>query len=516
MQADVAAGSVQERPPITTKQIEGMPTPLSPSLNHHSFATVQSSRTTRPHAPLPPQSPLSVGAATGRRDLDHGRSGIAKLAFLKVSCLIALTSAIIGALVGATLQANEESLEHWWEHWWRGETVEQVKLHIPEAYDAQTSGIEGYLIDLEGTMYTPGGLVPGAVQFLTWMRDNNKPYVFLSNTGSKTSEHVQDKFALEYRISREKVPLDHIWTAAEAQMDMMTDPEQGLPENAHVFILSGFRGGDGYNSKQWLDDMIDRNDTLVNTWTIRTAMSMEEAQQWGARGAKGEIKVFVVMFLDGQLSPIDPLSPNTKSPHYEKDWSFNLMGKVGAILITGNGKLIYPANDPFNPSKGWLDPANPDDSAQHLYPTPGPGMMASLFRSLMHPMDGSRILCAGKGGDLGKKFMMEKAIRLLKKQGHSGDKAKIAIIGDRFDTDIRGGISIGIKTVHVETGIHSHNVQSFYSDAPATWIVSTVRDLVPGVWPKRLRRFSYHGLGDAGSQWPDLFARRGSPRAEVV
>jgi len=409
-----------------------------------------------------------------------GSSGRGQVASSKVVAV----SGIIGVLVGAVLY-SEIADEY------ARQTV-QTK-HVPEKYDPSTSGIEGYLIDLDGTMYTPGGLVPGATEFLSFLVDNKKPFVFLSNTGSKTSQGVQDKLAA-LDVHREKVPLDHIWTAADSQMDMMTDPHNGIPEGSHLFVLSGFRADDGQNSQQWLDDMKARNPALVRTWTVKTALSLEEAQIWGNRGSSGHIKTYVVMFHDGPISSIDPMSPTLKSANYEKDWSFALMAKVGAILITGRGSLVYPAADPFNPSKGWVDPSHPGDADPLVYPLPGPGMMAALFRSLMYPYeDDSRILCAGKGGALGKKFMMKKAIEMLKKQGHSGDKSKIAMIGDRFDTDIRGGVNAGMKTIHLASGVHSLDVQSFYSDAPATWFASTVRDLVPAppLLPSSLRAGEY-------------------------
>jgi len=322
----------------------------------------------------------------------------------------------------------------------------------------------GFLIDLDGTIYTPNGLIPGATDFVRWLQVNKKPYVFLSNTGSKTRTAVQTKLSSgKFKTCDGQVPLDNIWTAADSQINMMTDSTRRIPENAYLFVLSGFKD----NGKEWLDIMNARNKALVDTWTIKTALSIEEAQDWGRRGARGEIKVFVVVFIDGPLAPTDPIPPNvgsSVSPNYEKDWSFFLMAKVSAILTTGKGSLVYPADDPFNPS---------DEG----HPLPGPGMIAQLFMN--HERDEGRMLCVGKGGDLGKKYMMEKAIEMLKEQGHSGDKSKIVMVGDRFDTDIRAGVNVGIKTLLVESGAHHKDQQSTHLTAPATWFASSVLDIVP-------------------------------------
>ena len=41
---------------------------------------------------------------------------------------------------------------------------------------------------------------------------------------------------------------------------------------------------------------------------------------------------------------------------------------------------------------------------------------------------------------------------MLREQGHSGNLDEVMIIGDRFDTDIRAGLSVGIQTCLVLTG----------------------------------------------------------------
>ena len=66
--------------------------------------------------------------------------------------------------------------------------VQQVPIYDPDA-----DQIDGFLIDLDGTMYQPGSLLNGAQEFHEWLRRTGKPYVFLSNTGAKGSTGVQKK-----------------------------------------------------------------------------------------------------------------------------------------------------------------------------------------------------------------------------------------------------------------------------------------------------------------------------------
>ena len=97
-------------------------------------------------------------------------------------------------------------------------------------------------------------------------------------------------------------------------------------------------------------------------------------------------------------------------------------------MAHAGAQMVHTADDAFNPS---LDP----DFPGVLFPLPGPGMFAAAFRKLMHP-NTNVIACAGKGGDHGGTFMMEAARSMLQKQGHNGDRSKILMVGDRFDTDV--------------------------------------------------------------------------------
>ena len=87
-------------------------------------------------------------------------------------------------------------------------------------------------------------------------------------------------------------------------------------------------------------------------------------------------------------------------------------------------------------------------------------MFAAMMMKLMYPHGRHSASCAGKGGNVGGKYMMERAISMLVAQGHSGRRDEILMVGDRFDTDIRGGLSVGVQTCLVCTGCHSLPVRS--------------------------------------------------------
>jgi hypothetical protein len=58
-------------------------------------------------------------------------------------------------------------------------------VHEPRRYEPDGSPIDGFLIDLDGTIYRPGMLIPGAQDFYAWLRATDTPFVLLSNTGAK-------------------------------------------------------------------------------------------------------------------------------------------------------------------------------------------------------------------------------------------------------------------------------------------------------------------------------------------
>jgi ribonucleotide monophosphatase NagD (HAD superfamily) len=102
-------------------------------------------------------------------------------------------------------------------------------------------------------------------------------------------------------------------------------------------------------------------------------------------------------------------------------------------------------------------------------------MFAAMLKAIIPPRDlGRRVHCLGKGGQDGKQYMMEHAIKLLRKQGHNGDRKTICMMGDRFDTDIRGGRMVGITTCLVETGEHQLTMQSDYKQYVPTFVARSI------------------------------------------
>jgi NagD protein len=51
----------------------------------------------------------------------------------------------------------------------------------------------GFIIDMDGVIYHGNKLLPGAKNFIHWLRDNKKKYVFLTNSSEKTPKELKEK-----------------------------------------------------------------------------------------------------------------------------------------------------------------------------------------------------------------------------------------------------------------------------------------------------------------------------------
>lgn len=44
---------------------------------------------------------------------------------------------------------------------------------------------KGYFIDIDGTMYKGTEVIEGAIEFINYLNENNKDYLFVTNNSSK-------------------------------------------------------------------------------------------------------------------------------------------------------------------------------------------------------------------------------------------------------------------------------------------------------------------------------------------
>lgn len=70
----------------------------------------------------------------------------------------------------------------------------------------------GFIIDMDGVIYHGNRLLPGITEFVTWMENSGKKYLFLTNSSERTPKELQEKLK---RLGI-TVGEDHFYTSALA------------------------------------------------------------------------------------------------------------------------------------------------------------------------------------------------------------------------------------------------------------------------------------------------------------
>lgn len=95
---------------------------------------------------------------------------------------------------------------------------------------------EGYLIDLDGTIYKGKNRIPAGEAFVHELQRRHIPYLFVTNNTTRTPETVQEMLATSFDI---ETPVETIYTATLATIDYMN--EQNLGKTAYVIGEEGLK-----------------------------------------------------------------------------------------------------------------------------------------------------------------------------------------------------------------------------------------------------------------------------------
>ena len=96
---------------------------------------------------------------------------------------------------------------------------------------------QGYLIDLDGTIYEGKKRIPAGERFVHRLQEHQIPYLFVTNNTTRRPETVQAMLAEQFNIV---TPLETIYTASLATIDYMND----LGNDKTVYVI----GEDGLKS----------------------------------------------------------------------------------------------------------------------------------------------------------------------------------------------------------------------------------------------------------------------------
>jgi NagD protein len=87
----------------------------------------------------------------------------------------------------------------------------------------------GFIIDMDGVIYHGNMLLPGVTEFLAWLENSGKKYLFLTNSPERTPKELHEKLA---RLGI-NVGEDHFYTSALATASFLANQKP----NGSAFII---------------------------------------------------------------------------------------------------------------------------------------------------------------------------------------------------------------------------------------------------------------------------------------
>ena len=82
---------------------------------------------------------------------------------------------------------------------------------------------KGYICDMDGVIYHGNQILPGVPEFIQWLHDEKKEYLFLTNNSGYTPRELNQKLA---RMGLD-VPEEHFYTSALATAAFLKEQAAG-------------------------------------------------------------------------------------------------------------------------------------------------------------------------------------------------------------------------------------------------------------------------------------------------
>ena len=82
---------------------------------------------------------------------------------------------------------------------------------------------KGFICDMDGVIYHGNIVLPGVKEFIEWLQDNHKEYLFLTNNSGMTPKELRQKLL---RMGLD-VPTEHFYTSALATAEFLKKQAPG-------------------------------------------------------------------------------------------------------------------------------------------------------------------------------------------------------------------------------------------------------------------------------------------------
>ena len=137
---------------------------------------------------------------------------------------------------------------------------------------------DGFICDMDGVIYHGNKILPGVHEFISWLLDNDKKFIFLTNSPEKTPQELSMKLE---RMGLQ-VTADHFYTSAMATAAFLSSQKPGC--TAYVI-------GEAALTKALYDEDINMNDVNPDYVVVGETRSynfekIEKAIELVNKGAK--------------------------------------------------------------------------------------------------------------------------------------------------------------------------------------------------------------------------------------
>ena len=95
---------------------------------------------------------------------------------------------------------------------------------MEENFRQVVDGKKGFICDMDGVIYHGNRLLPGAKEFVQWLNENGKNYLFLTNSSERSPRELSQKLA---RLGLD-VGEEHFYTSAIATASFLATQKRGL------------------------------------------------------------------------------------------------------------------------------------------------------------------------------------------------------------------------------------------------------------------------------------------------
>ena len=137
---------------------------------------------------------------------------------------------------------------------------------------------KGFICDMDGVIYHGNKILDGVKEFVNWMLENDKKFVFLTNSPERTPHELSMKLE---RMGL-SVSADHFYTSAMATAEFLSSQAPGC--NAYVIGEAAF-AKELYDHKIYMND-INPDYVVIGETRTYSFEKIEKASELVNKGAK--------------------------------------------------------------------------------------------------------------------------------------------------------------------------------------------------------------------------------------